>query len=285
MRRLALTLAIAVALAVTGRAAAMDEGGPPPVDIEFASYAPPQIQVLAGDTVTWQNMSSRAHTVSAVDGTWSSAHIAGGDMFTHRFDATGAYAYYCQIHPFMRGEVDVERLLLNPPSDAVAPGRPFLLTGRAALPPGTTLALEEDSGAGPQSLGSAMVAGDGTFEASVIVHASGALRAVAGSDASPPVQVLVLDRTVTASATRHGRRSVVRVHVSPASPGSTVVLQLHLRERFGWWPVRHARLDSASNARFRLRLHRRVKARVVLTLRDRATVLAVSRTLRIGSRR
>src|SRR5438067_756674 len=106
MKRVALALAVAAGLAAAGRAAAMDGGaGPPPVDIEFAGYAPPQIQVLAGDTVTWHNVSVRAHTVSAADGTWSSAHVAAGGVFTHRFDATGAVAYYCQIHPFMRGEV------------------------------------------------------------------------------------------------------------------------------------------------------------------------------------
>jgi hypothetical protein len=61
-----------------------------------------------------------------------------------------------------------------------------------------------------------------------------------------------------------------------------VVLQLRLRERFGWWPQQARRLDRHSNVRFRIRLHRRVAARVALTLRDGATVLAKSAVLRIG---
>ena len=72
--------------------------------------------------------------------------------------------------------------------------------------------------------------------------------------------------------------------VAPASKGAPVVLQLRLPQHFGWWPVARAKLDHASVARFSLRLARRYPARVVLTLRDGATALAVSRTLHIGPR-
>jgi hypothetical protein len=96
------------------------------------------------------------------------------------------------------------------------------------------------------------------------------------------VQLLVLDRTVHVHGRRHGHTSIVRVHVSPATPGGRVVLRLHLRERFGWWPARHARLDHHSNASFRIKLPRQLSARVELTLKDGATRLARSRTFRIG---
>jgi hypothetical protein len=64
-----------------------------------------------------------------------------------------------------------------------------------------------------------------------------------------------------------------------------VVLQLHLPERFGWWPVRRARLDGSSRARFVVRTRRRVRARVVLTRPDGATPLALSRILRAAATR
>jgi hypothetical protein len=64
--------------------------------------------------------------------------------------------------------------------------------------------------------------------------------------------------------------------VTPAAPGSTVVLQLRLRERFGWWPTRTLRLDSKSHARFVIHRRSSAPARVVLTLPDGATVLATS---------
>jgi hypothetical protein len=70
--------------------------------------------------------------------------------------------------------------------------------------------------------------------------------------------------------------------VTPASPGATIVVQLHLRERFGWWPVRQVKLRSESGATFRLRLARPVSARAVLTLPNGVTPLATSPTVRVG---
>jgi hypothetical protein len=61
-----------------------------------------------------------------------------------------------------------------------------------------------------------------------------------------------------------------------------VVLQLKLRERFGWWPVARARLDKRSQAHFKLRRDQRaVPARVVLVGPDWATVLNESRVLKL----
>jgi plastocyanin len=285
MKRLACALGTALVLGAAAPAVAMDDGGPPPVSIQFAAYTPAQIQILAGDTAMWHNASSRTHTVTAADGSWSSPRVPIGTMFSHRFDTPGTYAYYCQIHPFMHGEVDVERLLLTAPREAAVPGRPFTLAGRAALPAGSTVTLQADTGAAPGPAATATVGDDGAFSATIVPRASATYRAVAGTDASPPVQVLVLNRTVTVNRARRGRRWVVGVRVAPASPGATVVLQLHLRERFGWWPQHRTRLGSGSTARFSMRLSRRVAARVVLTLRDGATLLATSRTVHIGARR
>jgi plastocyanin len=285
VRRLALAVVAALA-ALGGPAAAQTAGPAPAVSIGFAAYTPAHIDVLAGDTVTWSNDSVRTHTVTATDGAWSSARLTGGDTFARRFDATGAFPYYCQIHGFMRGEVDVHRLLLDAPAEPGAPRRAFGLSGRAALPAGAAVTIEGDSGTGFAPVARATVAPDGAFTAEVVPSTTTTYRAVAGAEASPPVRLLVLDRRVAASATPRGRgRVVVSARVTPASPGATVVLQLRLRERFGWWPVRRARLGRASTARLRLRLRRRVPARVVLTLADGATVLAKSPTLHVGPRR
>jgi hypothetical protein len=75
---------------------------------------------------------------------------------------------------------------------------------------------------------------------------------------------------------------VLSTNVAPSSAGGHVVLQLFLHDHFGWWPVQRARLDRGSAARFALRTRRRVAARVLLTLPDGATPLAVSRTVRVG---
>ena len=80
---------------------------------------------------------------------------------------------------------------------------------------------------------------------------------------------------------QHGKRYVV-VAVTPASPGAMVVLQMNLREHFGWWPVAQARVDKSSHARFLLPPGSSAPTRVVLTLRDGVTPLATSTTLRFA---
>jgi plastocyanin len=296
MRRpaLAAVVAAAVALPASAAAAGMDHSGHgaapaqpgsgPHVSMLAADFAPAHVDVLAGDTVTWSNDSVRSHSVTAADGTWDSGSVAMGGAFARAFERAGAEEYYCRLHPFMRGDVAVHELLLTAPKEASAPGRPFTLAGRAALPADTAVTIEGDDGSGFRTAASAKVGADGGFRAAVTPATSTTYRAVAGSATSPAVRLLLLDRRVAATARRHGGRTTLRVRITPASPRATVVLQLHLRERFGWWPVRVARLDRDSRAVFRLRLHQRVRARVVLTLADGATVLARSPQLRVGVR-
>lgn len=287
MRRALAILAAATAAAVLPVPAALampgmgDGGMGPAVEIGFDAYAPAQTAAIVGDTVTWTNTSVRNHTVSDLGGAWSSQRLFNGDTFSHTFGATGSFQYYCQVHPFMHGEVDVYRALLDPQPVPAAPGKPFPLTGRAVA--GAPVSIEADSGSGFQPVASASAGDDGRFVASVTPATTTSYRAVAGGEASPPVTLLVLDRSLTVTRTSaRGRRFVISAHVTPASPGATVVLQLRLRDRFGWWPLLQTRLDKASNARFTLRWHQRVPARVLLTLPDGATALATSRTFHVG---
>jgi hypothetical protein len=247
------------------------------VTIAFAAFAPPQTSVLAGDTVTWTNQAVRKHTVDEVGESFASPELFLGDSFSHRFDTPGAVPYYCRLHPFMHGEVDVYRVLLDAPAAPASAGRPFPLHGRAALPAGATVAIQADDGTGYKPAATASVGADGSFVATVTPSASATYRAAEGNT----VQLTVLNRKVAAAAVRHGRRIAVSAGVTPAAPGATVVLQLRLKERFGWWPVARTRLDAASHARFSLRRARGATARVVLTLPDGATPLAVSDTLRV----
>jgi hypothetical protein len=143
------------------------------------------------------------------------------------------------------------------------------------------LTIQADDGGGFRDVATATVNADGSFAASVTPAGSASYRAVSGTDTSPPVTLTVLDRTVRVHTRRHGRRVAVAVRVSPATPGGTVVLQAHLRERFGWWPLRSTRLDRRSHARFVITMPKGHALRVVLTLRDRATPLAISPVQRL----
>lgn len=293
MRRLVLLAALGLA-ALGAPAAAQRAGGDGtaggtevPVSIGFDRLSPVHVDVVAGDTVMWANNSARVHTVTADDLSFDSRRVGVGRTFAHRFDALGEVAYHCALHPFIRGTVAVHDLLLEAPPAAASPNRPFVLRGRASSAPaaGTVVSLEADSGAGFAPVSSATLGDDRTFTASFVPTANAVYRAVAGSATSPPVELLVLDRRVAVSTRqRAGRRTVVQAAVAPASRGGHVVLQLFLPERFGWWPVQRRRLDARSGARFTVRTKRRLQARVVLTLPDGATRLAVSRTVHVGPR-
>jgi hypothetical protein len=247
-----------------------------PVLIAFAAFGPPQTTVLAGDTVTWTNQSVRKH---AVDGPgFDSPELFSGDSFAREFDTPGAVSYYCRIHLFMRGEVDVFRVLLDTPTAPASTGRPYTLRGRAALPAGSTVPILAEDGS---TAATATVGDDGAFSVTVTPSGSSTYRAPEGN----MIRLDVLDRKVSAAAARHGSRIAVDADVAPASPGATVVLQLKLKERFGWWPVAQAKLHAKSHVRFTLRRRRGAIARVVLTLPDGATQLAVSPVLRVAATR
>jgi plastocyanin len=286
VKRLAAGLAAGlVATAAAGSAAAQPPhdhasgGAMADVSILASSYAPAQLDVVAGDTVHWENASVLRHTVTADDGSFGSQPLTGGGTYARRFDAAGVIAYHCTVHPAMRGEIDVRRVLLDAPREPGAPGAPYVLRGRSSLPAGSPVSVERDTGWGFTPAATATVAPDGSFAAPVRADQTGQFRAtIGGGEASPPVRLLIVDRHVTASA----RRTVVSARVTPASPGATVVLQLHQRRHFGWWPARRARLDRQSRVRFTAPVTRPTRARVVLTLRDGATILARSAVLTVG---
>jgi plastocyanin len=281
MRRVLLAVATAVLVAATAPVAGAMSPAPRHVAMSYSAFSPTRIDILTGDVVTWTNEGVRAHTVTARDGGWDSGQVFIGEAFTHHFTTPGTIAYYCRLHTF-GGEVEVHSLLLDAPSGPGGPGRPIELTGRAALPPGMSVTIEGDSGRGYAPVTATAVGADGTLRARVAPRETTTYRAIADDQASPPVQLSILDRRV--AITRRGRRhrTIVDARVTPPSPGATAVLQLRLRDRFGWWPVARARLDRASRARFTIRPGRRVPARVVLTMADGATITAVSRTVTVG---
>lgn len=286
MRALAISAALA-ALAVPAGAVAMDMGGDAApgahVSVLFGSVTPTRVDVLVGESVHWSNDSVRNHTITADDGSYDSGNLSPNSDFMRTFTASGTYRYYCRLHPYIRGEVDVERLLVERPTQPASAARAYPLSGRAALPSGSAVEIQADAGNGSgwRRVADATTGADGHFTALVEHPVSGSYRAVAGGETSPAVALVVLDRTVTAAS----RGNHVRVRVAPAAPGATVVLQLYLKERFGWWPVAKRKLDKGSRATFKLGRHRRVSARVLLTLPDGATELARSKRLILRSAR
>ncbi|MDB5046545.1 MAG: copper oxidase [Deinococcus sp.] len=99
--------------------AAHDHGHTPPapagavadsalVRIADFDYAPQQVRIRAGGSVTWENRDSVPHhVVVTVDGQEVHHELPPGQRLTVRFSQKGRFAYHCAPHPFMNGTVDV----------------------------------------------------------------------------------------------------------------------------------------------------------------------------------
>ena len=79
------------------------------VSIKDMAFSPANISVKVGDTVTWTNHDSIAHTVTETDGQTGpkSDSIEPGKSFVYTFDKAGTYKYNCSVHPSMTGTVTV----------------------------------------------------------------------------------------------------------------------------------------------------------------------------------
>lgn len=78
------------------------------VAIEDYAFGPPAIRVAVGDTVTWTNADDFKHTTTSDTDVWDSGPIEPGAAFSQTFAEAGTFAYFCNIHNYMEGQVVVE---------------------------------------------------------------------------------------------------------------------------------------------------------------------------------
>jgi len=90
-----------------------DGSGVPGCDETNECYIPFDVSISVGDKVTWSNDDSAAHTVTSgtpadgPDGTFDSSLFMAGNVFSITFNEAGDYPYYCMVHPWMIGIVNV----------------------------------------------------------------------------------------------------------------------------------------------------------------------------------
>ncbi len=76
-------------------------------------YLPYEITVAKGATVSWMNADSAAHTVSSgtveegLSGVFDSSLFMAGAFYEFTFNEAGTYDYFCMVHPWMTGIVNV----------------------------------------------------------------------------------------------------------------------------------------------------------------------------------
>ncbi len=78
------------------------------VRMENFAFAPANIVIDPGATVTWTNYDSVAHTVTSDGGGELGSPLLGkNETFSRTFEKPGEYRYHCTPHPNMQGLVTV----------------------------------------------------------------------------------------------------------------------------------------------------------------------------------
>jgi plastocyanin len=78
-----------------------------------ACYKPASVSIAVGGTVTWSNDDTAAHTVTSgsptagPSGVFDSSLVMAGKTFEFTFKNAGTYDYFCMVHPWMVGKVQV----------------------------------------------------------------------------------------------------------------------------------------------------------------------------------
>ena len=100
--RLAMTAAITLCLGVAHARAEETK-----VTIDNFTFAPAELKVKVGDTITWTNHDDIPHTIVSA-GKFRSKTLDTDDSFSFTFTAAGDYKYFCSLHPHMTGTIKVE---------------------------------------------------------------------------------------------------------------------------------------------------------------------------------
>ena len=83
----------------------------PGCEEDDSCFLPEEIIISAGDTVSWINEDTAAHTVTGgsladgPSGVFDSSLVMAGASFEFTFDDAGSYDYFCLVHPWMEGGV------------------------------------------------------------------------------------------------------------------------------------------------------------------------------------
>ncbi|HEX5973295.1 MAG TPA: cupredoxin family copper-binding protein [Gemmatimonadaceae bacterium] len=76
--------------------------------IDGLAFVPSRIEIPVGTTVQWKNNDPLIHTVTAADSSFASPQFGLDGTYRHTFATPGTYAYYCALHPNMKGTVVVK---------------------------------------------------------------------------------------------------------------------------------------------------------------------------------
>jgi plastocyanin len=100
MRRLLQLATLSLVALLAFAPSAWAQGQEVTVRMEDNFFAPANITVEPGTTVTWVQSGNNPHTTTSYDGLWDSGMIEGGSRgtFSFTFEEPGTYDYFCIPH-------------------------------------------------------------------------------------------------------------------------------------------------------------------------------------------
>jgi plastocyanin len=78
------------------------------ISIANFQFSPEPLVVSAGTDVKVTNNDGTVHTVTAVDKTFDTGDLDGGASATITLAKAGTFKYYCDIHNYMTGTIEVK---------------------------------------------------------------------------------------------------------------------------------------------------------------------------------
>jgi len=96
--------ALGLLLAVAGPARAEDTV----IEIANFTFAPAEVTIKPGTTVTWKNADDIPHSVVENDAKFRSKPLDTDESFSMTFTDPGEIGYFCGLHPHMKGKIVVK---------------------------------------------------------------------------------------------------------------------------------------------------------------------------------
>jgi plastocyanin len=136
------------------------------VTIQNFAFMPATLTVASGTSVTWTQRDQAPHTATSgapgdadAGAIFASPQLAPGETFSFRFTDPGTYPYFCEVHPRMRGVVEVTGATTGaapaaPPASPPAAAPPAAPAAMPTAPPGPGM-----TGQPPLPAGATVVAG------------------------------------------------------------------------------------------------------------------------------
>jgi plastocyanin len=107
-RRTVLRTALVLAFAAAGVRPGLAEDAKAKVTIDNFTFAPAELTISAGTTVTWDNHDDIPHSVVEKNKLFRSKALDTDESYSFTFTSAGTFDYFCGLHPHMVGKIIVK---------------------------------------------------------------------------------------------------------------------------------------------------------------------------------